>query len=486
MPTRNLAIMFTDIKGFTARTSESTREGMVQLLAEHDRLLTPVFKRFRGTVIKTIGDAFLVSFESPTDAVLCGMTVQEVLRQYNATAPERDRLDVRVAVNIGDVEIVKGEHGNDVFGEAVNLAARLEGIAEAGEVTFTEAVFLTMNRSEVPTAEIGEHTFKGIPKAVKVFRVVYDPNSDQSRQIAETVRMTPAGPKFDGDPRTGSGKALKTRRSPYLALGAALAIAVVLTVVYVMSPARRDAAAEATADALIAQGRFGDAAAATGARLLGREGTPALRALDTRARIRESFSKKRDVGDVQRIGREQMERWPADGAVPFEVVETLRGDYSMVSWIWFLKQAYERGHLASPEVRDSLLATLATTDPMDGGTADELRALALKHHTKETLAWAGTALEGTKAVAFLSAQKVLEEHGDARAIEPHVVDLRDLMRGERMADAQTRLMTEPPDRRTHAMSLLNDAADTLTFRERNRVEVVAAAEALGFGDRISR
>ena len=387
MPTRNLAIMFTDIKGFTARTSESTREGMVHLLAEHDRLLTPVFKRFRGTVIKTIGDAFLVSFESPTDAVLCGMTVQEVLRQYNATAPERDRLDVRVAVNIGDVEIVKGEHGDDVFGEAVNLAARLEGIAEAGEVTFTEAVFLTMNRSEVPTAEIGEHTFKGIPKAVKVFRVVYDPNSDQSRQIAETVRMTPAGPKFEGDPRTGSGKKLPGRRSPYLALGAALVVAVVLTVVYAMSPSRRDAAAEATAEALIAQGRFADAAAATGARLDGREGTPALRRLDTRARIRQSFSTRKDVGDVHRIGREQMERWPKDPAVPYEVVDTLRGEYSVTSWIWFLGRAYERGMTPPPAVRDTLLVELATTDPLDGSTADAMRELLLKHHPKETLAW---------------------------------------------------------------------------------------------------
>lgn len=470
--------MFTDIKGFTARTSESTREGMVHLLAEHDRLLTPVFKRFRGTVIKTIGDAFLVSFESPTDAVLCGMTVQEVLRQYNATAPERDRLDVRVAVNIGDVEIVKGEHGDDVFGEAVNLAARLEGIAEAGEVTFTEAVFLTMNRSEVPTAEIGEHTFKGIPKAVKVFRVVYDPNSDQARQIAETVRMTPAGPKFEGDPRTGSGKVKSGRRSPYLALGAALVVAVVLTVVYAMSPSRRDAAAEATADALIAQGRFGDAAAATGARLTGSEGTPGLRRLDTRARIRESFSKKKDVGDVHRIGREQMERWPKDGAVPFEVVETLRGDYAVTSWIWFLGRAYERGMSPSPEVRDALLQSLASTDPLDGSTADSMRELLLKHHPKETLAWAETALAGTKAVAFLSAQKIFEEHGDARAIDAHVVDLRDLMRGDRMADAQARLMAEPPDRRAHAKALLTDAADTLTFRKRNRQEVEAAAGAL--------
>jgi adenylate cyclase len=70
--TQNLAIMFTDIKGFTERTSGSTREGMKSLLAEHDRLLVPVFQYFDGRIVKTIGDAFLVTFGSPTDAVLCG------------------------------------------------------------------------------------------------------------------------------------------------------------------------------------------------------------------------------------------------------------------------------------------------------------------------------------------------------------------------------------------------------------------------------
>src|SRR5688500_9832785 len=140
--------MFTDIKGFTDRTSQVPREELRDLLSKHDTLLRPMFSAFRGRVIKTIGDAFLVVFGSPTDAVVCGMAVQEVLRKHNASVGETDRFHVRVAVNVGDVE----ERGSDVFGEAVNLASRLEGIAEAGEVWFTEAVYLTMNRHEAPTA----------------------------------------------------------------------------------------------------------------------------------------------------------------------------------------------------------------------------------------------------------------------------------------------------------------------------------------------
>jgi class 3 adenylate cyclase len=101
MATRNLAIMFTDIKVFTQRTSASSRDAMKALLEQHERLLLPVFAHFDGTVVKTIGDAFLVYFESPTDAVLCGVTIQEVLRQHNAQQAEDDRLEVRVAINVG-------------------------------------------------------------------------------------------------------------------------------------------------------------------------------------------------------------------------------------------------------------------------------------------------------------------------------------------------------------------------------------------------
>lgn len=472
--------MFTDIKGFTARTSESTREGMVQLLAEHERLLTPVFRRFRGTVIKTIGDAFLVSFESPTDAVLCGMVIQEVLRQYNATAPERDRLDVRVAVNVGDVEIVKGEHGNDVFGEAVNLAARLEGIAEAGEVTFTEAVFLTMNRSEVPTAEIGEHTFKGIPKSVKIFRVVYDPNSDQARAIAESVRMTSQGPKFEGDgPSTSMSRRPKPRTSPYLYAGVALAIAVIATVAFAMLPGNRDGAAEAKVEALLSAGQLDEAVLTAEGRFAGgKPGTAKLRLLSTRARLRRQLkADDRDIAAVQKEAREQMERWPEDGAVPFELVKALRGEYAMVNWVWFATQAYARGYPPDPGVRDELLSTMATYDGA-GQDMELARALLLQGHRDEALAWAGKAIEDTKSIAFLNALALLQLAKDPLGDDPHAMDVRDLLRGMRMEEAKKRLLAAPPEKRAHAKAVFLDGAERLSFMKSNRLDVIAAAEAL--------
>ena len=100
MRTRNLAVMFTDIKGFTEKTSRQTRQENALMLARHDALLLPVVRGFGGRRVKTIGDAFLVVFESPTASVLCGMALQDRLWDYNRRVPAEDRIDVRVAIPI--------------------------------------------------------------------------------------------------------------------------------------------------------------------------------------------------------------------------------------------------------------------------------------------------------------------------------------------------------------------------------------------------
>ncbi len=176
MATRHLTVMFTDIKGFTNKTSHKTREELLTMLEEHERLVRPLFEKFGGTVVKTIGDAFLVTFESPTDAVLCGVKIQEVLRYHNKTAHENENIEVRVAINSGEVTI----RDNDVFGEPVNIAARIEGIAEVNEVYFTEAVYLAMNKSEIPSAEVGLRYLKGIPNEIKVYKVLHEPKDKLS------------------------------------------------------------------------------------------------------------------------------------------------------------------------------------------------------------------------------------------------------------------------------------------------------------------
>lgn len=191
MKTANLAIVFTDIKGFTERTSRQTYEENQRMLRIHDALLTPVFKAFSGRPIKTIGDAFLVVFESPTQAVLCGVAIQDRLWDYNRRVGPEEQIHVRVAVNLGEVRLEKG----DVFGEPVNIAARVEALADAGEVLFTEAVYLAMNKAEVPAEDHGLHELKGIPEKVRVYRV---PTGRYRLSASEPVAPGGVEPPFGG------------------------------------------------------------------------------------------------------------------------------------------------------------------------------------------------------------------------------------------------------------------------------------------------
>jgi len=165
--TENLAIVFTDIVGYTARTSRQTREENARLLAEHDRLLLPIVRAFGGRRIKSIGDALLLAFRSPTDSVLCGMAMQDRLARHAAETPDAERLMIRVAINLGEVRLERG----DVFGEPVNVAARLEHETPPGEVWLTDAVQLSMNRAEVELEEIGVRELRGVSQPVRIHRV---------------------------------------------------------------------------------------------------------------------------------------------------------------------------------------------------------------------------------------------------------------------------------------------------------------------------
>lgn len=165
--TRHLTILLTDIKGFTDKTSHKSRAEISTMLDEHRAVVLPLLEARGGNLVKTIGDAFLMTFESPTNAVLAGVDVQEALAKLNGSRPAGDRLEIRIAINSGEVNLME----NDVFGEAVNITARIEGIAEAGQVYFTEAVYLAMNKAEVPSSEIGLMQLKGIPEKIRVYKV---------------------------------------------------------------------------------------------------------------------------------------------------------------------------------------------------------------------------------------------------------------------------------------------------------------------------
>lgn len=219
--TRNLTILLTDIKGFTDKTSRKTRADILAMLEKHKELVLPILEAKGGKLVKTIGDAFLVVFDSPTDAVLAGVAVQDTLREYNADKEGDDRIDVRIAINSGEVTLAD----NDIFGDPVNITARIESVAEAGEVFFTEAVYLAMNKKEVPSSEIGLLQLKGIPEKIRAYKVVREsPVEDLPQSGAETassaggfLRMLgrkKTVPPAPGKAKGGAPRAPLLRRAP--------------------------------------------------------------------------------------------------------------------------------------------------------------------------------------------------------------------------------------------------------------------------------
>ena len=154
---KNLVLLLSDMKEFTARTSRQTRDENARMLALHDALLLPVVRGYRGRKVKGLGDALLAAFVSPTDAVLCAMAMQDRLAAWNAQAQPGERIEVRIALSQGEVRRSRG----DLHGEAMQLALEAEARAEAGEVVLTDAVYLSMNKSEAPTEVVGEVSLRG-------------------------------------------------------------------------------------------------------------------------------------------------------------------------------------------------------------------------------------------------------------------------------------------------------------------------------------
>lgn len=182
----NLAIMFVDMAGFAERTARQTREQNKSLLRDFAGLLIPLIARFGGRHVKSIGDALLVAFRSPTDSVRCGMAMHDAIVAYNNERRTHDPIQIRVALNVGEVRL----EPDDVFGEAVNIAARVEELTPPGEIYLTGVVYLSMNKAEVPAEHIGERMLKGVPEPVRLFRV--PPH--------KLSRLTPAGEPLDPAP----------------------------------------------------------------------------------------------------------------------------------------------------------------------------------------------------------------------------------------------------------------------------------------------
>lgn len=167
---QNLSIMLTDIQGYSKTLAEFSRGETVDLIRRHNRLMKPVIDFYRGKIIKSIGDSFLCTFNSATDAVICAIIIQLLLREYNQKLENKEQeLHLRVVINSGDVSI----EDNDIFGTAVNVTSRMEKLDcfPGGSIGISESTYLLMDKGEIYAEKVGLKTLKDIPDPINVFRV---------------------------------------------------------------------------------------------------------------------------------------------------------------------------------------------------------------------------------------------------------------------------------------------------------------------------
>jgi adenylate cyclase len=160
--------MFTDLVGFT-ELAQRNEEDALLLRKEHQALLRPLLAGRGGREVKTLGDGFLIEFPSAVESVLCAVEIQEAVARYNALPATKDRIVLRIGIHVGDVV---GE-GGDIVGDAVNIASRIEPMAEPGGICVSGSVFdQVRNKLELPLEKIPPRGLKNVQFPVDLYRVV--------------------------------------------------------------------------------------------------------------------------------------------------------------------------------------------------------------------------------------------------------------------------------------------------------------------------
>ena len=168
MERRLAAIFAADVAGYS-RLVGADEEGTLARLSSHRReLIEPKIAEHQGRLVKIMGDGVLAEFASPVKAVRCAIDVQHGMAKRNADIPEGARIEFRIGINLGDVVV----EDDDIYGDGVNVAARLENMAEPGAVYISRAVrdFVT-DAAELVLEDLGEQPLKNIAKPVQVFRI---------------------------------------------------------------------------------------------------------------------------------------------------------------------------------------------------------------------------------------------------------------------------------------------------------------------------
>ncbi|TJX00101.1 MAG: adenylate/guanylate cyclase domain-containing protein, partial [Mesorhizobium sp.] len=201
MEQRLAAILAADMAGYS-RLMEADEPGTLARLRTHRiELLDPAIAKNKGRIIKTTGDGMLVEFQSVTDAVKCAVEIQQRMKRRNSDVPQERRIEFRIGINLGDI-IFDDE---DIFGDGVNIASRIEQLADVGGICVTAAVATQIaDRLEITMEDLGEKTLKNISRPVRLYRIGLDspvlPEVGAKRSISKPSIVVLPFNNMSGDP----------------------------------------------------------------------------------------------------------------------------------------------------------------------------------------------------------------------------------------------------------------------------------------------
>ena len=175
------AILSADVEGYSRLMGED-EDATIRTLTAYRELMSTLIQKHRGRVVDSPGDNLLAEFTSVVDSVRCAVEIQEELRVRNAELSKNRRMEFRIGINLGDVV----EEGERIYGDGVNITARVEGLAEGGGICISGTVFDSIkNKLSLSYESMGEHTVKNIKEPVRVYRM----------RVGPEVREEKAGPR---------------------------------------------------------------------------------------------------------------------------------------------------------------------------------------------------------------------------------------------------------------------------------------------------
>src|SRR5215468_9063573 len=192
----HVTVFFTDVVGSTTYFDRFGDTAGLLLLHRHDNLVTRAVTEFRGTVVKTIGDSVMAEFPEPSFAVRAAIAIQQRLADQNKNVAENERLQIRTGINCG----AGFRKGNDLFGDAINLAARITKRSGPGQILISNSVRETLGNSGIPCKSLGRVLLDGKAETEELHEVVWSDatpvglqgsGSKQTSQLDMFIQKTP-------------------------------------------------------------------------------------------------------------------------------------------------------------------------------------------------------------------------------------------------------------------------------------------------------